>query len=90
MEMLRDDENDAANENSACKEVNGVEPENRMDQTGFLLQRLQELKAWQKEQEERLLREQEEQLDKLYVRSAGSGAAADYLARDRKSSHISS
>lgn len=38
-----------------------------LDRTGFLLQRLQELKAWQREQEENLLREQELQMDRLVV-----------------------
>ena len=35
----------------------------------FLLQRLQELKAWQFEQEQRLLREQEHQMDTIYLAS---------------------
>ncbi len=36
-----------------------------LDQTGFLLQRLQELQAWQQEQEIQLLREQEQQIGRL-------------------------
>ena len=36
-----------------------------LDQTGFLLQRLQELQAWQQEQEMQLLREQEQQIGRL-------------------------
>ena len=40
---------------------------NQLNESEFLLQRLQELKAWQAEQEERLLREQEEQVDQLYL-----------------------
>ena len=36
-----------------------------LDRTQFLLARLQELKAWQKDQEERLIRDQEEQMDQL-------------------------
>ncbi len=36
-----------------------------MDQTGFLLQRLQDLKRWQKEQEMRLLRDQQKQMADL-------------------------
>ena len=36
-----------------------------LDRTQFLLARLQELKAWQRDQEERLLRDQEEQMDQL-------------------------
>ena len=39
--------------------------ESGLDKTQFLLARLQELKAWQKDQEERLLRDQEEQMDQL-------------------------
>jgi len=42
-----------------------------MNDSEFLLQRLQELKAWQAEQEERLLREQEDQMDQLYMATAG-------------------
>lgn len=38
---------------------------NSLDQTGFLLQRLQELKQWQKEQEMKLLRDQREQINRL-------------------------
>ena len=43
------------------------EPQNdsSLDRTTFLLARLQELKAWQRDQELRLLREQEEQMDQL-------------------------
>ncbi len=37
------------------------------DRTGFLLQRLQELKAWQHEQEQNLLREQDLQIDRLVL-----------------------
>ena len=37
------------------------------DRTGFLLQRLQELKAWQHEQEQNLIHEQELQLDRLVL-----------------------
>merc|ERR1712020_561001 len=36
-----------------------------LDNTGFLLQRLQELKLWQKQQEEKLLHEQELQMDQF-------------------------
>ena len=36
-----------------------------LDQTGFLLQRLQELQAWQQEQEIQLLREQDQQIGRL-------------------------
>ena len=36
-----------------------------LEQTGFLLQRLQELKEWQKQQEEQLLKEQHFQLEQL-------------------------
>ncbi len=36
-----------------------------LDQTGFLLQRLQDLKRWQKEQEMRLLRDQQRQIEDL-------------------------
>ena len=36
-----------------------------LDRTQFLLARLQELKAWQRDQEERLLRDQEEQMDQV-------------------------
>ena len=39
--------------------------EDSLDRTQFLLARLQELKAWQKDQEEKLLRDQEEQMDQL-------------------------
>ncbi|XP_059090439.1 centromere protein J-like [Tigriopus californicus] len=39
--------------------------ESSMDQTGFLLQRLQELKEWQKEQEMKLLRDQQKQMQQL-------------------------
>ncbi len=38
-----------------------------LDQTGFLLQRLQELQAWQQEQEIQLLREQEQQIGRLCI-----------------------
>ena len=38
---------------------------NNLENTGFLLQRLQELKNWQKQQEEQLLKEQQLQLDQL-------------------------
>ena len=37
-----------------------------LDHTGFLLQRLQELKNWQKQQEEQLLKEQDYQMDQLF------------------------
>ena len=36
-----------------------------LENTGFLLQRLQELKNWQKQQEENLLKEQQIQLEQL-------------------------
>jgi len=39
--------------------------ESSLNQTGFLLQRLQDLKRWQQEQETRLLREQQKEMDKL-------------------------
>lgn len=39
--------------------------EDSLDQTGFLLQRLRELQAWQQEQEIKLLQEQEQQLGQL-------------------------
>ena len=42
-----------------------------LDQTGFLLARLQELKAWQKEQEIKLLREQREEMVKIQATGAG-------------------
>ena len=45
-----------------------------LDQTGFLLARLQELKAWQKEQEIKLLREQREEMVKIQATGAGAGA----------------
>lgn len=38
---------------------------NNLENTAFLLQRLQELKNWQKQQEEQLLKEQQLQLDQL-------------------------
>lgn len=41
------------------------EDEEGMDQTGFLLQRLQELKEWQANQEDRLRREQREQMERV-------------------------
>ena len=41
-----------------------------LEQTGFLLQRLQELKAWQKQQEEQLLKEQHFQLEQLINNSS--------------------
>ena len=41
-----------------------------LEQTGFLLQRLQELKAWQKQQEEQLLKDQHFQLEQLINNSA--------------------
>ena len=44
---------------------NRADNEDSLDRTQFLLARLQELKAWQKEQEEKLLRDQEEQMDQL-------------------------
>ena len=43
----------------------GVDNDDSLDRTQFLLARLQELKAWQKDQEEKLLRDQEEQMDQL-------------------------
>ena len=49
-----------SNDNSNC-----VDNEDSLDRTQFLLARLQELKAWQKDQEEKLLRDQEEQMDQL-------------------------
>jgi hypothetical protein len=39
--------------------------EESLNQTGFLLQRLRELQAWQQEQERQLLREQELQIGRL-------------------------
>jgi len=47
-----------------------------MNDSAFLLARLQELKAWQAEQEERLMREQQEQMDQLYNVTAGGGGNA--------------
>ncbi len=41
------------------------EGEGSLDQTGFLLQRLKDLKRWQKEQEMRLLRDQQRQMEEL-------------------------
>ena len=59
MENLRD-KNIDSNDNSTA-----VDNEDSLDRTQFLLARLQELKAWQKDQEEKLLRNQEEQMDQL-------------------------
>ena len=42
-----------------------------LEQTGFLLQRLQELKEWQKQQEEQLLKEQNFQLEQLIINTTG-------------------
>jgi len=44
-----------------------------LNQTGFLLQRLQDLKRWQAEQEERLLREQRLQMEDLKRQTADVG-----------------
>merc|ERR1712029_777430 len=41
-----------------------------LEQTGFLIQRPQELKAWQKQQEEQLLKDQHFQLEQLINNSA--------------------
>ena len=46
-----------------------------LDQTGFLLQRLQDLKRWQKDQELRLLRDQQRQMDELQ-RAGGAGTGS--------------
>ena len=51
------------------------------DQTGFLLQRLQELKAWQQEQEDRLLKEQEDQIEQLYLETNEGTANVNYILR---------
>jgi hypothetical protein len=49
-----------------------------LDHTGFLLQRLQELKAWQREQEENLLREQDQQMEQLVLtKSPGDNDESD-------------
>ena len=42
-----------------------AEMDESLENTGFLLQRLQELKNWQKQQEENLLKEQQIQLEQL-------------------------
>ena len=50
-----------------------------MDQTGFLLQRLQELKQWQKEQEMRLIREQQEQMEQLKAQGDAGESSHKFL-----------
>ena len=50
-----------------------VEDEEDPDQTGFLLARLQELKAWQAEQERRLIREQQREMEHIQKRAASEG-----------------
>jgi hypothetical protein len=53
------------------EEVNEDEGEATLNQTGFLLARLKELREWQREQEEKLLTEQKEQMDKLKTNNGG-------------------
>lgn len=48
-----------------------------LDNTGFLLQRLQELKLWQKQQEEKLLQEQELQMDQFLQKSVEDALSDD-------------
>ena len=59
--------NDASGENFKLNEAANQESnENEsLDRTAFLLARLQELKAWQREQEQILLRDQEEQMEQI-------------------------
>ena len=45
--------------------INHEDGDESLDRTTFLLARLQELRAWQHDQELRLLQEQEEQMDRL-------------------------
>jgi hypothetical protein len=62
--------------------------ESSLNQTGFLLQRLQDLKRWQQEQEKRLLRDQQLQMEQLKKEVAhgdaqrGSAVKAGHLADD--------
>ena len=56
--------------NAVGLDTQGLEDDESLNQTGFLLQRLRELQNWQREQEEKLLQEQEHQL--IQVRATGS------------------
>ena len=63
---LKEESNKMEVENeSASFQHDETDIEESLNQTGFLLQRLKELQAWQQEQEIQLLREQEFQIGRL-------------------------
>ncbi len=66
--------------------------ESTLNQTGFLLARLKELREWQKLQEDRLIREQEEQMEKLkrQQQDGGNGDESDDATIDQEFSSLAS
>lgn len=66
MELERAAKKDAAAwSQGEAAEAAESDSDNSRDQTGFLLQRLDDLKRWQREQEMKLLRDQKRQMEAL-------------------------
>lgn len=88
MEIER--ENDTPNDLELEAEVDEDDEGNGLDHTGVLLQRLHELKAWQKEQEMRLLKEQKEQMEQLKKMASQGAEESDDATIDQDVSSLTS